>query len=246
MTDAAARRRLAEAALEAPRRCDEDRDHRRHRRVRTRPRGADSRARRGGRSARATRRAQPRSRLSSASRERATRTRSTAPTWSCSPCARTPRWRRRAASRRCSGRRRPARQRPHVHRPRSSPGRQSYSLAEHVDRIVEGPVAAGLQTLAAAHLTQASRRTRTSSSAATTRARRIPRWSSPAASSPAERSTPAPWRTLGRWRDDGGDPQRQPPLQGARRDQARRPPVTITVLPVEGIPEVRAETTSPR
>jgi NADPH-dependent F420 reductase len=35
------------------------------------------------------------------------------------------------------------------------PGRQSYSLAEHVDRIVEGPVAAGLQTLAAAHLTQA-------------------------------------------------------------------------------------------
>src|SRR5215210_505607 len=34
------------------------------------------------------------------------------------------------------------------------PGRQTYSLAEHVDAIVEGPVAAGLQTLAAAHLTQ--------------------------------------------------------------------------------------------
>jgi 8-hydroxy-5-deazaflavin:NADPH oxidoreductase len=35
------------------------------------------------------------------------------------------------------------------------PGRQTYSLAEHVDRIVDAPVAAGLQTLAAAHLTQA-------------------------------------------------------------------------------------------
>jgi NADPH-dependent F420 reductase len=34
------------------------------------------------------------------------------------------------------------------------PGRQTYSLAEHVARIVEAPVAAGLQTLAAAHLTQ--------------------------------------------------------------------------------------------
>jgi NADPH-dependent F420 reductase len=34
------------------------------------------------------------------------------------------------------------------------PGRQTYSLAEHVDRIVDGPVAAGLQSLAAAHLTQ--------------------------------------------------------------------------------------------
>lgn len=34
------------------------------------------------------------------------------------------------------------------------PGRQTYSLAEHVDRIVDAPVAAGLQTLAAAHLTQ--------------------------------------------------------------------------------------------
>jgi 8-hydroxy-5-deazaflavin:NADPH oxidoreductase len=34
------------------------------------------------------------------------------------------------------------------------PGRQTYSLAEHVARIVEAPVAAGLQSLAAAHLTQ--------------------------------------------------------------------------------------------
>lgn len=34
------------------------------------------------------------------------------------------------------------------------PGRQTYSLAEHVDRIVEAPVAAGLQSLAAVHLTQ--------------------------------------------------------------------------------------------
>lgn len=34
------------------------------------------------------------------------------------------------------------------------PGRESDSLAEMVDRIVEGPVAAGLQSLAAAHLTQ--------------------------------------------------------------------------------------------
>ena len=34
------------------------------------------------------------------------------------------------------------------------PGRQTYSLAEHIDRIVEGPVAAGLQSLAAAHLAQ--------------------------------------------------------------------------------------------
>jgi NADPH-dependent F420 reductase len=34
------------------------------------------------------------------------------------------------------------------------PGRQTYSLAEHVDRIVDGPVAAGLQSLAAAHLAQ--------------------------------------------------------------------------------------------
>jgi 8-hydroxy-5-deazaflavin:NADPH oxidoreductase len=34
------------------------------------------------------------------------------------------------------------------------PGRQTYSLAEHVARIVEAPVAAGLQTLVAAHLTQ--------------------------------------------------------------------------------------------
>jgi 8-hydroxy-5-deazaflavin:NADPH oxidoreductase len=34
------------------------------------------------------------------------------------------------------------------------PGRQTYSLAEHVDRIVGGPVAAGLQSLAAVHLTQ--------------------------------------------------------------------------------------------
>jgi NADPH-dependent F420 reductase len=34
------------------------------------------------------------------------------------------------------------------------PGRQTYSLAEHVDRIVDGPVAAGLQSLAAVHLTQ--------------------------------------------------------------------------------------------
>jgi 8-hydroxy-5-deazaflavin:NADPH oxidoreductase len=35
------------------------------------------------------------------------------------------------------------------------PGRQTYSLAEHVDRLVDAPVAAGLQTLAAAHLNQA-------------------------------------------------------------------------------------------
>jgi 8-hydroxy-5-deazaflavin:NADPH oxidoreductase len=34
------------------------------------------------------------------------------------------------------------------------PGRHTYSLAEHVDRIVDGPVAAGLQSLAAVHLTQ--------------------------------------------------------------------------------------------
>jgi 8-hydroxy-5-deazaflavin:NADPH oxidoreductase len=34
------------------------------------------------------------------------------------------------------------------------PGRQTYSLAEHVDRIVDGPVAAGLQSLAAVHLTE--------------------------------------------------------------------------------------------
>jgi 8-hydroxy-5-deazaflavin:NADPH oxidoreductase len=33
------------------------------------------------------------------------------------------------------------------------PGRQTYSLAEHVDGIVAGPVAAGLQSLAAVHLT---------------------------------------------------------------------------------------------
>jgi 8-hydroxy-5-deazaflavin:NADPH oxidoreductase len=32
------------------------------------------------------------------------------------------------------------------------PGRHTDSLAEHVDRIVDGPVAAGLQSLAAAHL----------------------------------------------------------------------------------------------
>src|SRR5262245_5172384 len=36
------------------------------------------------------------------------------------------------------------------------PGRQSDSIAEAVDRIVDGPVAAGLQSLAAAHLLQAS------------------------------------------------------------------------------------------
>ena len=35
------------------------------------------------------------------------------------------------------------------------PGRQTYSLAEHINRIVDAPVAAGLQTLAAIHLTQA-------------------------------------------------------------------------------------------
>jgi 8-hydroxy-5-deazaflavin:NADPH oxidoreductase len=34
------------------------------------------------------------------------------------------------------------------------PGRRTDSLAEHIDRIVEAPVAAGLQSLAAAHLTQ--------------------------------------------------------------------------------------------
>jgi 8-hydroxy-5-deazaflavin:NADPH oxidoreductase len=34
------------------------------------------------------------------------------------------------------------------------PGRQTYSLAEHVNRIVDGPVAAGLHSLAAVHLTQ--------------------------------------------------------------------------------------------
>jgi 8-hydroxy-5-deazaflavin:NADPH oxidoreductase len=34
------------------------------------------------------------------------------------------------------------------------PGRHTYSLAEHIDRIVDAPVAAGLQTLSAAHLTQ--------------------------------------------------------------------------------------------
>lgn len=34
------------------------------------------------------------------------------------------------------------------------PGRQTYSLAEHVNRIVDGPVAAGLQSLAAVRLTQ--------------------------------------------------------------------------------------------
>jgi 8-hydroxy-5-deazaflavin:NADPH oxidoreductase len=33
------------------------------------------------------------------------------------------------------------------------PGRQTYSLAEHVDGIVAGPIAAGLQSLAAVHLT---------------------------------------------------------------------------------------------
>jgi 8-hydroxy-5-deazaflavin:NADPH oxidoreductase len=35
------------------------------------------------------------------------------------------------------------------------PGRQTHSLAEHIARIVEAPVAAGLQTLPAAHLTEA-------------------------------------------------------------------------------------------
>jgi NADPH-dependent F420 reductase len=35
------------------------------------------------------------------------------------------------------------------------PGRHTYSLAEHVDRIVDAPVAAGLQSLPAAHLMQA-------------------------------------------------------------------------------------------
>jgi NADPH-dependent F420 reductase len=34
------------------------------------------------------------------------------------------------------------------------PGRQSYSLAEHIDRIVDGPVAAGLQSLAVARLSR--------------------------------------------------------------------------------------------
>jgi hypothetical protein len=34
------------------------------------------------------------------------------------------------------------------------PGRQTHSLAEHIARIVDGPVAAGLQTLPAAHLTR--------------------------------------------------------------------------------------------
>jgi NADPH-dependent F420 reductase len=34
------------------------------------------------------------------------------------------------------------------------PGRQTYSLAEHVARIVDAPVAAGLQTLPAVHLSQ--------------------------------------------------------------------------------------------
>jgi 8-hydroxy-5-deazaflavin:NADPH oxidoreductase len=34
------------------------------------------------------------------------------------------------------------------------PGRQTYSLAEHIARIVDAPVAAGLQTLPAIHLTQ--------------------------------------------------------------------------------------------
>jgi 8-hydroxy-5-deazaflavin:NADPH oxidoreductase len=34
------------------------------------------------------------------------------------------------------------------------PGRHAHSLAEHVARIVDGPVAAGLQSLPAAHLTQ--------------------------------------------------------------------------------------------
>lgn len=34
------------------------------------------------------------------------------------------------------------------------PGRQTYSLAEHVAEIVDAPVAAGLQTLPAIHLTQ--------------------------------------------------------------------------------------------
>jgi 8-hydroxy-5-deazaflavin:NADPH oxidoreductase len=32
------------------------------------------------------------------------------------------------------------------------PGQQGYSLAEHIDQIVDAPVAAGLQTLAAVHL----------------------------------------------------------------------------------------------
>jgi 8-hydroxy-5-deazaflavin:NADPH oxidoreductase len=34
------------------------------------------------------------------------------------------------------------------------PGRHTYSLAEHIARIVDAPVAAGLQTVPAAHLTQ--------------------------------------------------------------------------------------------
>jgi 8-hydroxy-5-deazaflavin:NADPH oxidoreductase len=34
------------------------------------------------------------------------------------------------------------------------PGRQTYSIAEHIARIVDAPVAAGLQTLPAIHLTQ--------------------------------------------------------------------------------------------
>jgi 8-hydroxy-5-deazaflavin:NADPH oxidoreductase len=34
------------------------------------------------------------------------------------------------------------------------PGRHTYSLAEHIDRIVSGPVAAGLQSLPAVHLTK--------------------------------------------------------------------------------------------
>jgi hypothetical protein len=34
------------------------------------------------------------------------------------------------------------------------PGRESHSLAEHIQQLVDAPVAAGLQTLAAVHLTQ--------------------------------------------------------------------------------------------
>ena len=139
------------------------------------------------------------------------------------------------------------RQRPHVHRPRSSP-RPAVVLARRAHRPDRrgargrGPPDTGggaPDTGGATGRGRARLRRRPAREGSVAGARRPPRHR------PSDRRRPLGERSRAGG-DDGGDPQRQPPLPGARRDQASSASRDDHGSPVEGIPEVRAETTSPR
>ena len=119
------------------------------------------------------------------------------------------------------------------------PDPDALSLAERIQEVVDAPVAAGLHSIAAANLDEAPPRRgcarlrrRRRREGARARARRQAR------RRPRARRGPARERARAR-RADRGDRQPEPPLQGARRRPRHRRRM-ISIIPVHGLPEIRA------